>query len=58
MSLPFELHHTFAKRLPGMARESRGEQQPAPRLLILNEDLATELGLDPEWLRSPASTLR
>lgn len=54
MSLPFELHHTFAKRLPGMARESRGEQQPAPRLLILNEDLATELGIDPEWLRSPA----
>jgi uncharacterized protein YdiU (UPF0061 family) len=24
-----------------------------PRLLVLNEPLATELGLDPAWLRSP-----
>ena len=25
---------------------------PEPRLLVLDEDLAAELGLDPEWLRS------
>ena len=29
-------------------------EPPEPELLILNEPLAAELGLDPAWLRSPA----
>ncbi len=34
---------------------SAGRRSPAPdpRLLVLNEPLATQLGLDPQWLRSP-----
>ena len=36
-----------------MAALSRGEEQPAPRIIALNEDLAVQLGFDPEWLRSP-----
>ncbi|OFT63347.1 protein adenylyltransferase SelO family protein [Corynebacterium sp. HMSC05E07] len=51
-SLPFELHHDFAHRLPSMVSAARGEEQPAARLIVLNEDLATQLGLDPEWLRT------
>lgn len=47
------IHHEWAARLPGMAAASRGEEQPAPRIIALNEDLAVQLGFDPEWLRSP-----
>ena len=35
-----------------MAVPWRAEEAPVPRLLVLNEPLATELGLDPAWLRS------
>lgn len=51
-SLPFDLHHDFAHRLPSMVSAARGEEQPTARLIVLNEDLATQLGLDPEWLRT------
>ncbi|MCW2579803.1 MAG: hypothetical protein JWR82_1404 [Blastococcus sp.] len=36
-----------------MARPWQAEESPDPRLLVLNELLAAELGLDPDWLRSP-----
>jgi serine/tyrosine/threonine adenylyltransferase len=42
----------FARELPELAVPWRAEQAPDPRLLVLNERLATELGLDPAWLRS------
>ncbi|WP_042531332.1 protein adenylyltransferase SelO family protein [Corynebacterium singulare] len=51
-SLPFELHHDFAHRLPSMVSAARGEDQPTARLIMLNEELAAQLGLDPEWLRT------
>ncbi|MEU4447617.1 protein adenylyltransferase SelO [Actinosynnema sp. NPDC050801] len=41
----------FARELPEMALAWRAEQAPAPRLLVLNERLAAELGLDAAWLR-------
>jgi uncharacterized protein YdiU (UPF0061 family) len=43
----------FARELPEMAVPWQAEQTPDPRLVVLNEPLARELGLDPEWLRSP-----
>jgi uncharacterized protein YdiU (UPF0061 family) len=43
----------FARELPEMARAWQAEPCPLPQLLVLNEPLATELGLDPDWLRSP-----
>ncbi|MDO5032477.1 protein adenylyltransferase SelO family protein [Corynebacterium sp.] len=46
------IHHDFASALPRMAVAARGEEQPAPRLVQLNEELACQLGLDPQWLRS------
>lgn len=36
-----------------MAIPWKAEEVPAPRLLVLNEPLAAELGLDPDFLRSP-----
>ena len=35
-----------------MLRAGRPQSTPEPRLLVLNEPLAAELGLDAQWLRS------
>ncbi len=43
----------FARELPEMAVPWQGAEVPDPRLLVLDEDVAAELGLDPAWLRSP-----
>jgi uncharacterized protein YdiU (UPF0061 family) len=43
----------FATDLTEMALPWRAAEAPAPRLLVLNDPLATELGLDPSWLRTP-----
>ena len=42
----------FARELAEMAMPWQAEQAPQPQMLVLNEPLATELGLDPTWLRS------
>jgi serine/tyrosine/threonine adenylyltransferase len=42
----------FARELPELAVEWRAEETPDPQLLVLNDALAAELGLDPAWLRS------
>ena len=47
------VHDRFARELGEMALPWRAEESPDPRLLVLNEPLAAELGLDPGWLRSP-----
>jgi serine/tyrosine/threonine adenylyltransferase len=47
------LQARFATDLPELSIPWRAEDPPAPRLLVLNEPLAAELGLDPEWLRTP-----
>jgi serine/tyrosine/threonine adenylyltransferase len=46
------LDDRFARELPEMALRWRAEAAPDPRLLVLNEPLAAELGLDPAWLQS------
>ena len=47
------LDNRFATGLSELAVPWRAEKVPEPRLLVLDEQLATELGLDPTWLRSP-----
>lgn len=47
-----QLHHDFAQKLSHLVRPTEGEEQPNPQMIILNEELATALGLDPDWLRS------
>ena len=42
----------FATELPELAVRWQAEPTPTPRLLVLNEPLAAELGLDEAWLRS------
>ncbi len=47
------LDHRFARALPEMAVAWRAEPAPDARLLVLDEALAAELGLDAAWLRTP-----
>ncbi|KAA0112279.1 YdiU family protein [Mycolicibacterium sp. P1-5] len=47
------LGHRFATEVPEIALRWQAEAAPDPRLLVLNESLAAELGMDPTWLRSP-----
>lgn len=49
----FLLTSRFATELPELALPWQGEQTPDPQLLVLNDRLATELGIDPDVLRSP-----
>ena len=46
------LEHRFADALPELAVDWQAEAAPGPTLLALDEQLATELGLDAAWLRS------
>lgn len=41
----------FARELPELRVRWRAEAPPDPRLLVLNESLAADLGLDLAWLR-------
>ena len=47
------LGNSFAREFAEMALPWQADEAPDPRLLVLNEQLATGLGLDPDWLRSP-----
>ena len=46
------LGNQFASELPELATRWQAQSTPEPRLLVLNEPLAAELGLDAHWLRS------
>jgi uncharacterized protein YdiU (UPF0061 family) len=47
------LDDSFARALPGLYEPWHAAEFPAPSLLVLNDVLAAELGVDPEALRSP-----
>ncbi len=49
----FEFDNSFVRDLTGLYEPWRAAQAPAPRLLVLNEELATELGADADALRAP-----
>jgi uncharacterized protein YdiU (UPF0061 family) len=46
-----DLDHQFARDLPELAVERPPQPVPAPALVVLNDELALSLGLDPEVLR-------
>ncbi len=52
-STTLRLESLFARELPELALPWTAAEAPEPRLLVLNDALAVELGLDPAWLRSP-----
>jgi uncharacterized protein YdiU (UPF0061 family) len=47
------LDDRFARELPELALPWKAEEAPDPQLLVLNEPLAVQLGLDPASLRAP-----
>ena len=48
-----DLTSRYADELPDLALPWTAADVPDPRLLVLNESLADELGLEVDWLRSP-----
>ena len=53
-AITVELQDRFARELPELTIPWRAEEAPDPSLLVLNETLAAQLGLDPALLRTPA----
>jgi uncharacterized protein YdiU (UPF0061 family) len=49
----FAFENSFARELKGLYEPWQAAPVPAPQLLALNEDLARELGLDAEALKTP-----
>ncbi len=49
----FAFDSSYVRELGGLYEPWQAVPAPAPRLLALNEELATELGVDPNALRSP-----
>ncbi|MDQ2636395.1 MAG: hypothetical protein M3Y83_05910, partial [Actinomycetota bacterium] len=43
----------YASALPELAVRWQADAAPDPRMLVLNEPLAAELGIDTDWLRGP-----
>ncbi len=48
-----DFDNSFVRDLPGMFERWEATTAPTPRLLALNEGLASQLGIDADWLRSP-----
>lgn len=46
--------NSFARELPELCAESSASPVPEPQLVVLNEQLAVEIGFDPDFLRSGA----
>jgi len=49
----FAFDNSYVRELEGLYEPWRAAPAPAPKLLALNEELATELGADPDALRAP-----
>jgi uncharacterized protein YdiU (UPF0061 family) len=49
----FRFDNSFARDLSGLYVEWQAATVPAPRLLVANDELAAELGIDPAALRTP-----
>ena len=49
----FRFEDSYARAVPGLSVPWTAASAPAPELLMLNEELAAELGVDPAELREP-----
>jgi uncharacterized protein YdiU (UPF0061 family) len=49
----FRFEDSYAREVPGLSVPWAAASVPAPELLVLNEELAAELGVDPAELREP-----
>ena len=50
----FQFEDSYARAVPGLSMPWTAAVAPAPELVVLNEQLAAELGVDPAGLREPA----
>ena len=50
----FRFEDSYAREVPGLSVPWTAAPAPAPELLVLNEELAVELGVDPAELREPS----
>jgi uncharacterized protein YdiU (UPF0061 family) len=50
----FRFDDSYAREVPGLSVPWTAASAPAPKLLVLNEELAVELGVDPAALRKPS----
>ena len=57
MTLTMAFDNTFAREMEGFYSPWQAEPAPTPELLLLNEDLAGELGLDAAALKSANSAV-
>jgi uncharacterized protein YdiU (UPF0061 family) len=53
MPLSISFDNSYAQELTGLYVPWQGQEWPDPQLLVLNDSLVRELGLEPEALRSP-----
>ena len=49
----FRFEDSYAREVPGLSMPWTAAPAPTPGLLVLNEELAVELGVDPTELREP-----
>ena len=49
----FRFEDSYAREVPGLSVPWTAASAPGPELLVLNEELAVELGVDPAELREP-----
>lgn len=42
----------FQEALPELSVSWQSEEMPDPSIVVLNDELARELGIDPQWLRT------
>src|SRR5699024_3061933 len=52
MSLP-DLSADYARAFPELVRQATPDPRTDPQIVVVNEQLADELGLDAEWLTTP-----
>src|SRR5215213_7929894 len=52
----FDFDNSFARELKGLYEPWSAAPEPAPRLLVVNADLARELGIEPAALTPEALT--
>jgi uncharacterized protein YdiU (UPF0061 family) len=50
----FRFEDSYAREVPGLSVPWKAASVPVPELLVLNEELAAELGADPAALREPS----
>ena len=53
VNAPLRLEATYATAFPALAHPWSADANPEPTAIVINDELASELSLDAEWLASP-----